>query len=401
MSTLLRLDSIDPEPARQARVQTDDEAVERYALALLQGESLPDVVVYHEKGADKFWLGDGEHRRLAYLKEGRSEIPAEVREGTRRDAFLHAAGANYAHGLPLKRADKRKIVTTLLLDEEWRGWSDKAISRQCRNSVSDHFVGNLRRELAASANVRREPEKRKAIRKGKVIEQNPRRKPTAPPPSAPPPAAQASPPPVPTAAPDVVLAPPATQTLSPGTFRLIVVAAPWEKGVTVEELRRLRVDELAAPDFALLLLRSDGRRLREAMNLLEHYRFNYHTTVTARVRGEYCAIFQEECEYWLWGVRGNPLNHPNDRQPTLVESSVEVLDMAHRIGPARHRGLATVYWSGRRKGWVQLTPGEGPFGLVEQVPPQQSLARTARRTARALPFRRPVARRASRSRHAG
>ncbi|MGT2479599.1 hypothetical protein ACU4GR_13540 [Methylobacterium oryzae CBMB20] len=49
------------------------------------------------------------HRRhAAGLHAGLGELPCEVRQGGLRDAILHSAGANAAHGLRRTNADKRR-----------------------------------------------------------------------------------------------------------------------------------------------------------------------------------------------------------------------------------------------------------------------------------------------------
>lgn len=110
----------------------------------------PAVTIFHD-GRDH-WLGDGFHRVAAYrrlladLAVDSAEVPADIRVGTRRDAVLHAAGANASHGLRRSQADKRRAVETLLRDDEWQQWSDREIARKC--NVSPDLVGAVRRELA-------------------------------------------------------------------------------------------------------------------------------------------------------------------------------------------------------------------------------------------------------------
>ncbi len=62
----------------------------------------------------------------------RETIPAEVREGTKRDAILFSVGANAKNGLPRSGADKERSVLMLLADDEWSEWSNREIARQCR-----------------------------------------------------------------------------------------------------------------------------------------------------------------------------------------------------------------------------------------------------------------------------
>ena len=59
--------------------------------------TFPPVIVFRE--GDDYWLADGFHRVAARRQAGIRHIEAEIREGTKRDAVLYAAGANAHHGL--------------------------------------------------------------------------------------------------------------------------------------------------------------------------------------------------------------------------------------------------------------------------------------------------------------
>src|SRR5262249_33580652 len=72
---------------------------------------------------------------------GHQQLRVEVRQGTRRDAVLHAVGANASHGLRRTRADARRAVLLLLGDPEWRRWSDRAIAPP--RQVSPTTVGTI------------------------------------------------------------------------------------------------------------------------------------------------------------------------------------------------------------------------------------------------------------------
>lgn len=127
----------------QSRAKIDENVVADYADKMNDGIEFPPVVVFHD-GA-QFFLGDGFHRYFARKKIGSPGITCELREGTLRDAILFSFSANKAHGLPPCAADKRKSVTTMLLDIEWQEWSDREIARIC--GVSHTFVSAVRKEL--------------------------------------------------------------------------------------------------------------------------------------------------------------------------------------------------------------------------------------------------------------
>jgi hypothetical protein len=147
----------------QMRAGLDDGTVSEYADSFREQRawgSFPAVLVYHD-GTD-YWLADGFHRVAAWKRSGNSAlgletIPADVRVGTRRDAILHAAGANASHGLRRTNADKRRAVEMLLRDEEWAKWSNSEIARRC--AVGETTVRNIRAELETTSQIAKSPER--------------------------------------------------------------------------------------------------------------------------------------------------------------------------------------------------------------------------------------------------
>ena len=118
--------------------------VREYAKAMRVGDQFPPIVVYHD--GDKYWLADGFHRCEAAERISRPQIETEIRQGGRRDAVLFATGANAQHGVRRTNEDKRKAVSTLLLDGEWEEWSDHEIAR--RTHCTQPFVSKMRKELS-------------------------------------------------------------------------------------------------------------------------------------------------------------------------------------------------------------------------------------------------------------
>lgn len=163
----VQIDKIRLDGGTQSRAAINEATVAEYAEAMADPDTVfPPVIVYFD-GAD-YWLADGFHRVAAWARLGRTEIPAEIRQGDRRRAILHSVAANSAHGLRRTNDDKRRAVLTLLEDAEWSAWSDGKIARQC--GVSQPFVSGLRRDL--SQNGFEMPEARTVERNGTVYQQN-------------------------------------------------------------------------------------------------------------------------------------------------------------------------------------------------------------------------------------
>ena len=140
------LEKIRQDGGTQLREKIDPETVAEYAEAMREGAALPPIVLFQDE-AGACWLADGFHRVAAAERNGRADIGAEVRQGSRRDAILFAAGTNGRHGLRRTNADKRRAALALLQDPEWRQFSDGEIGRRC--AVSQPFVSSLRAELAS------------------------------------------------------------------------------------------------------------------------------------------------------------------------------------------------------------------------------------------------------------
>jgi hypothetical protein len=140
----LRADDFVVQEQVQQRADYDLDKVHEYAALYKDGRDLGRIVVFFDRKTEAFILADGFHRHRAAMEAGLTTLPAEVHEGTVREALFYATGCNL-HGKPLTNADKRKRVMTLLHDPEWSHWSDKAIARHC--GVTQPFVGTLRKSL--------------------------------------------------------------------------------------------------------------------------------------------------------------------------------------------------------------------------------------------------------------
>ena len=129
----------------QIRAQLDTTVVSDYADAISEGAEFPPVTIFYD-GLD-YWLADGFHRFHAYSRAKKATIPAEIRAGDQRSAWLHALGANAENGLRRSNEDKHKAVHAALEDGELSKWSNREIARQCR--VSGFMVRSLKDRLTA------------------------------------------------------------------------------------------------------------------------------------------------------------------------------------------------------------------------------------------------------------
>jgi hypothetical protein len=168
MTETLRLDLIRLDGGTQPRAEISEELVDEYKNEMMRGAEFPPVIVFYD-GTDH-WLADGFHRVHARKRSSFGDVPADIRQGTKRDAILHSVGANATHGLRRTNLDKRRAVHTLLHDPEWTAWSDREIAKRC--GVSQPFVTAQRKLQPAtpSDNDYQIAQPRKVERGGRVYE---------------------------------------------------------------------------------------------------------------------------------------------------------------------------------------------------------------------------------------
>jgi hypothetical protein len=153
---VVKISTLRRDGGTQPRASMDAETVEDYATRMqkrsdgvvvdLDGEPWREIVVFFD-GTER-WLADGFHRAAAAESAGIREMQADIRQGTRRDAFVFSLGANAKHGLRRTRQDKRRAVRQALWDEDLKKLSDTQVAKIC--GVSQPFVSKIRRELAKS-----------------------------------------------------------------------------------------------------------------------------------------------------------------------------------------------------------------------------------------------------------
>jgi len=130
---------IDPKIVERSK-GVDIVLVQSYADDMESGAVFPAVEIVSD--GQSSWLVDGQHRLEAVKKLEHETISANVTEGDYRDALLKSCATNAEHGKRRTNEDKRQKVLMLLEDEEWQGWSNREIARQCK--VDHKFVGKQR-----------------------------------------------------------------------------------------------------------------------------------------------------------------------------------------------------------------------------------------------------------------
>jgi ParB-like chromosome segregation protein Spo0J len=115
MTETISLSAIELDPAVNIRDSLDEETIQWYMEVF---DSLPPVVAYRWNG--QVLLADGFHRYAAAERLGKREITVEVREGSREDAWVYAATANFRNGRNLTLLERdRAIERVASLRPDW------------------------------------------------------------------------------------------------------------------------------------------------------------------------------------------------------------------------------------------------------------------------------------------
>lgn len=164
----------------QVRPKVNQDIVREYAESFKSGALLPPIVVFQEKGCQRYVVADGRHRLAAAKNAGLSEIPVDLRPGDEADALQFALGCNSEHGLRRTKQDLLYAVGQLMTN---KSLSDKYRTHAERSEllkISERYFQALLaqwREGSASSKAERRAQK-------KAIESAQKR--TAPTPEKPP-----------------------------------------------------------------------------------------------------------------------------------------------------------------------------------------------------------------------
>lgn len=147
----IELNKIRLDGGTQPRKEIDEPLVQHYTEVLLDGkDTFPPVDLWFD--GKSYWPSDGFHRYHAHKRAGFKDIEANVKEGTKRDAFLACLKANGKHGKPRTPDERRYVVQMALEDIELGEKTDVEIAIIC--DVSSMTVGRVRKALGLEKPVR-------------------------------------------------------------------------------------------------------------------------------------------------------------------------------------------------------------------------------------------------------
>lgn len=170
-SKLLDPNDIETTAGTQPRASIEQKKIDDFAQDMRNGDLFPQLIVFAEKGSERYILADGFTRLAAHIAVQPSKpIAVEVREGTIFDAKLYAARANAEHGNRRTDKDIRHAISMLLTDPNTQkpgsAWADTVIADKvkCHRTT----VAKVREKLIIDGDIDGTVE-REHVRKGKKV----------------------------------------------------------------------------------------------------------------------------------------------------------------------------------------------------------------------------------------
>jgi len=138
----MKLSQITLDPKLMMRKELNQEIVDEYAQAMLDGDTFPDIVIFND--GEHNYLVEGFKRYHAAKKSGLEIINADVQMGTYDDAFDYALTvANRKNGEHYSNEDKRFQLSMALEVPRYKEKSDRELARILK--VSNPFVSKMRK----------------------------------------------------------------------------------------------------------------------------------------------------------------------------------------------------------------------------------------------------------------
>lgn len=133
----------------RVRAEQDQATIEAYAQAMRNGAEFPPIYVYFT-GSDDYVV-DGWHRYEAAKLASLAAMPAVRIVGGLEALYRVQAEANAQHGRRRTNADKRRVISLLLADEDHVTQSDRGLAQLA--SVDHKTVSSVRREMEKRGDI--------------------------------------------------------------------------------------------------------------------------------------------------------------------------------------------------------------------------------------------------------
>lgn len=138
----MKLSQLTLDPSLQMRKQLNQDVVDEYAKAMLDGDKFPPIIVFND--GENNYVAEGFTRCAAAKQSGLELIDADVQMGTYDDAFDYAfTKANHANGQRYTPEDKRFAIGKALEFDRYAKKSDRELARIYK--VSHTFVSKIRK----------------------------------------------------------------------------------------------------------------------------------------------------------------------------------------------------------------------------------------------------------------
>ena len=137
----IAIDMIEATAATQVRCKLHKDIIDMYCEDIKNGDVMPPIDVFCEKGSSRHILADGFHRIYGAVNAGDDEIEANVHEGGMHEALAWALASNRTHGLRRSNADKVNAVKLALKDPEFSQLTQGQIAELC--GVSRETVNRI------------------------------------------------------------------------------------------------------------------------------------------------------------------------------------------------------------------------------------------------------------------
>jgi len=144
----IRIDRLTFDPDCQPRFDTNRDYASKLAAFVIGGTVFPACAGFQSPDGT-IYMGEGFHRRDAMHGAGKTDMLVDLKNGTKQDAIIFAAGSNNkAIGGPLFMSDKdiTRAVEMLLAIDEWWLRTDRSIARYV--GCSDKKVAQIRARLS-------------------------------------------------------------------------------------------------------------------------------------------------------------------------------------------------------------------------------------------------------------